>query len=298
MGRASTASVVTIPAGESLDKTVLDFIAGRFPSVSREKWHERIRDGKILFDGGVAVTEAALCRPQARLHYFREVEAEPVIPFREEILFADDNILVACKPHFLPVHPAGRYVNESLVNRLRVRTGNPDLVPVNRLDRETAGLVLFSARKETRKPYYMMFTRRKVRKAYEALAQVEAMPDCREWTVETKIVKGSPWFVCRNEECGEPNSRSLIRLVDVKDGVGRFDMEPFTGRQHQLRLHMATIGFPVLNDPWYPAVQPEQKKGFDHPLQLLAKKLEFKDPLSGKEMQFESPRVLSTDYRH
>lgn len=229
--------------------------------------------------------------PNEVIHYFREIEYEPEIPFKEEIIYQDENILVACKPHFLPVTPAGEYVNECLLHRLRQRTGNDDLVPLHRIDRETAGLVLFSMNRNTRDIYHALFRESVIKKTYMARALVTKLPEPDEWAVENRIETGTPWFRMQIAP-GPPNSCSQIQLISLENNIGEFLLIPQSGKKHQLRLHMNALGYPILNDNFYPALQPPGPDDFDKPLQLLAKSLSFKDPISGKDLEFRSLREL------
>jgi len=284
-------SYVTLPLAEPPFPSMLDFLDRRFSRVGRDVWRSRLERGFVTDDSGRPVSMDTPYRVNLRLCYRREVESEPVIPFKEEIVFRDEHFLIACKPHFLPVIPSGPYVNECLLYRLGRNTGIKDLAPVNRLDRETAGLVMFSTCRKTRSLYSDLFRLGRVSKAYEAIGVLPHAPGRKEWSVESRIVRGEPWFLSKNED-GKANARTLIRLVDERNGMGCFVLKPFTGKQHQLRLHMTMIGSRIINDFYYPVLQPEPKKGFDKPLQLLAKELSFIDPVSGDERKFLSKRIL------
>src|SRR6185369_3110786 len=153
MGISKYPSKIVMPNTEKPYTSILDFLSRRFPAISRETWEKRISEGKVLDEKAQRITLDTEYAPLRRIFYFREVSNEPIIPFAEKILFVDDEILVACKPHFLPVTPGGRYVDECLLNRLRTGTGIEDLAPLHRIDRETAGLVLFSVNKKNRGIY-------------------------------------------------------------------------------------------------------------------------------------------------
>ena len=293
MGRATKPSTVTLPEAAPPYPAILDYLDLRFPKVGRRVWQARLETGAVVDDDGVVVDLQSLYRPQMRLHYYREHLDEPVIPFQETIVHQDERILVADKPHFLPVIPAGPYVTECLLMRLRKTTGNEDLVPVNRIDRETAGLVLFSCDRATRHLYSGLFQRRTVHKTYEAVGLPPGEPDRREWVVETRIVKGHPWFRSMIVP-GEPNSMTRIERVRDRGDRCDFRLEPRTGQNHQIRLHLCHIGSGVLNDSLYPVLQEPPKTGFDAPLQLLSRLLSFRDPVTGREMAFESARKLVT----
>lgn len=208
------------------------------------------------------------------------------------ILYADDHILVACKPPYMPVIPAGRHGHACLVFQLRALTGNPLLVPLNRLDYETAGLVLCSTNPATRGRYGRLFQNRQIRKRYAAIGHIrpEWTPG-QEWHVAARIVPGAPWFRRALAE-GPPNSWSHIRLCAIRGGLGLFDLTPLSGKTHQLRLHVVAIGGRIVNDPLYPELRAEPKPSTDAPLGLLASELAFRDPLTGAERLFRSPRRL------
>ncbi|HJV34838.1 pseudouridine synthase [Geomonas sp.] len=285
-------SKVTLPAVDPPFPSILAFLIAKFPHVSPEVWEKRLSEGKIVDESGNVVTINTTYRVGLKIFYQREVEQERVIPFAESILFHNDHLLVACKPHFLPVNPTGPFVAECLMNRLRKKTGNHDLVPINRIDRETAGLVLFSADRNTRDNYYRLFRDGEVEKCYEAVALVDKQPVQREWRVENRLVQGEPWFRMRVVD-GEANARSVIRMAEVGEGRGLFQLQPLTGKTHQLRVHMNCVGFPILNDRYYPELQPESEDDFANPLQLLAKKVKFRDPVSGELMEFRSEWKLN-----
>ena len=291
MGISVGSSIVSLPDMGKPYPTLLAFFVGRFPKIAEQIWVERISTGKVLTEEGHPVSLDTPYTPNSRLFYFREVEEEPVIPFQEQILFTSDHLLVACKPHFLPVIPGGPYVHETLINRLKETTGNPFLSPINRIDRGTAGLVLISVNKDTRGLYQQMFMGGLVRKTYEAIAEFPCNPKQTEWKVENRIEKGEPWFRMTTRE-GPVNARSLIRLIEVKGSRARFQLFPISGKKHQLRIHLSGLGFPIVNDRYYPRLLPEIMDDFSRPLQLLSRKIEFLDPVSGVEMSFESPRNL------
>lgn len=293
MGIAKYPSVVTLPEAEKPYPSIVEFLFKKFPAISRNRWAERILQGKVLDDLGRPITADTKYSPSQRIFYFREIENEPVIPFAEQVLFQNDEILAACKPHFLPVIPGGRYVEECLLNRLRTRTGIAELAPLHRLDRETAGIVIFSVNPKTRGLYHELFMHGKVEKTYHALAEVNQPPQENQWTVENRIVRGEPRFKMKTVP-GVANACSRIRLVEVKGNRGLFHLQPLTGKTHQLRLHMSGLGFRIINDRVYPDLQPETDDDFNQPLQLLAKQVRFHDPVSGHDREFRSERELQS----
>ncbi|MFZ5770966.1 MAG: pseudouridine synthase [Thermodesulfobacteriota bacterium] len=285
-------STVTLPQAAKPYPALLDFLQLRFPRVPRASWERRLAGGKVREADGRPVTAATRYVPGKKIHYLRETEdREPVIPFAEKIIFANDQLLVACKPHFLPVTPAGPYVNECLLHRLKKQTGNADLVPLHRIDRETAGLVLFSGNRATRGLYHDLFQRGLVEKIYQAVAHCPVQPRQSEWQVANRLAAGQPWFRMQTLP-GPANSFSRIRLLERKEKRGRFLLQPATGKKHQLRLHMSSLGFGLVNDRFYPELLPEVADDFQRPLQLLAQTLRFRDPLSAEIMEFRSERRL------
>lgn len=291
MSISKTPSVVTLPEAEKPYPSILDFFARAFPGISRDTWARRMTAGKVLDDNGRPVAADTEYVPAKRLFYFREVENEPVIPFTETILFQNDEILVAGKPHFLPVIPGGRFVNECLLNRLRARTGIADLTPLHRIDRETAGVVIFSVNRKTRGLYHELFMQGKIAKTYLALAEFIRPPRSTRWVIENKIVRGEPRFKMKIVP-GIVNARSTIQLLDARGNRGLFQLNPVTGKTHQLRLHLSNLGFRILNDRVYPELLAEKDDDFSNPLQLLAKQVRFRDPVTGRSMEFSSEREM------
>lgn len=270
--------------------TLLDGLCARFPAIPREAWVDRFARGRVQEASGAALTADAPYRVGMEIRYFREVAGEPVVVAREAILHVDADLVVADKPHGLPVTPSGVYVRETLLRRLIERLDNPDLVPLHRLDGATAGLVLFSAHPATRAAYQALFRARRIRKRYEAIAP--ALPGVAFPLVRgTRVERGEPFFRMREVE-GTPNSETRIDVV-ARDGAWwRYALEPVSGRKHQLRVHMAALGAPIRNDPWYPALMAPVEAQSQPPLQLLARALAFDDPLDGRRRVFESAMRL------
>jgi tRNA pseudouridine32 synthase/23S rRNA pseudouridine746 synthase len=271
--------------------TILDHLDSRFPLVGREEWERRMMAGMVRFADDTPVSIATPYLHGVTITYYRSVVDEPEVPFEEGIIYRDEHILVADKPHFLPVVPTGPYVNECLLSRVQRRTGEHGLSPIHRLDLETAGLVLFSVRRETRHLYHRLFAEEAVEKEYLAVGALHREIDGREWSVRNRLVAGEPWFRMRIVE-GEVNAVTHVTLVDRREGRGLFRLRPTTGKKHQLRIHLAWLGFPILNDHFYPDVGPTPSWDYSRPLQLLARRLAFRDPLTGEDRVFESERRL------
>ena len=192
---------------------------------------------------------------------------------------------------FRSVTPSGPYVDECLLNRLKLTTGNQDLVPLHRIDRETSGLVLFSLNKASRGVYGSLFLNGTVEKSYEAVAELEQRPEANEWLVENRLVEAEPWFRMQVAP-GIVNARSRIKLLNFRENRAHFSLSPITGKKHQLRVHMSGLGFRIMNDRYYPQLLAKQADDLNNPLQLLARRLEFADPVSGLKMVFASERKL------
>ena len=282
------ASTLQLPPGAW--PTVLDCLCERFPAVSRLQWLERMARGRVVGDDGRWLTPETPYRVGLEVHYYREVFDELSIPFDEVVLHDDADLLVADKPHFLPVTPAGAHVQETLLGRLIRRTGNDALVPLHRIDRDTAGLVLFSANPHSRAHYQALFRERRIAKSYEAIAA--ALPNVPfPCTRSSRMVAGEPFFRMREIE-GPANSETRIDLIARGEGNWRYALTPITGRKHQLRVHMAALGAPIANDGMYPSLVHRAAGDFSAPLQLLAKRLSFIDPIRGVELRFCSKLLL------
>lgn len=288
--RATHASHIVLPESVTDKPTVFSFLINHFKQIDATIWQQRIIDGKVHWRDGRLITLDCAFVPRERVYYYREVAVEKKIPFTEKIIYEDNNIIVAYKPHFLAVSPSGQFVNECLVNRLRIKTGIETLVTAHRLDRATAGLMLLSKHPEQRHLYHDLFKHGSITKYYQAIAQLT--PDLRRqhnegsltlprhWTVKNRIVKGEPSFTMQISD-GEANSHSHIELIDVKGEFGLFRLSPITGKTHQLRLHMHSLGMPLVNDRLYPTLLDRCDDNFNQPLQLLAQQLKFTDPVTG-----------------
>lgn len=265
--------------------TLREALCAHYAKLPPALWDERFAQGHVVDGEGVPLAADAPFRAGAPLYYLRAFHETP-IPVEETILHADEHLVVVDKPHFLPVIPAGKYRRETLVARLVARLGNPELSPVHRIDRGTAGLVLFSARCATRGAYQALFRERRIEKTYEALAPPLpglAFPHVRE----SRLVPHADGF--RSMEVpGAPNSRTRIEVLERGTPYWRYALFPHTGRMHQLRVHLAALGAPIANDPWYPEAAPAGPDDFDRPLKLLAKALSFTDPVNGASRRFES----------
>ena len=273
--------------------SLLDFLAERLPAVPRDAWRARMEEGDVLDERGARVTPDRPFEAGLRLYYYRSLPAEPALPFEETVLYQDEHLVVADKPHFMPVTPSGRYLHHTLLVRLKRRLGLPELSPLHRIDRDTAGLVLLSVQQRTRGAYQALFRDRQITKHYDAIAPWRAdLAFPREHA--SRLEEIPQQFFRMHEVPGEPNSHTQMQVDEVsEDGRwARYRLSPITGKRHQLRVHMAALGLPLRNDPFYPVVNDPPEGDYSRPLQLLARSLAFVDPLTQQPRTFESGQRL------
>ena len=282
------ASYLWLPQGQWPD--MLAFLVERYPQVGAAQWQDRMARGEVVNGDGEALSPSSPFRRGMRIFYYRELECETPIPFQEQILFEDEHLVVVDKPHFLPMTPGGRFVQETLLTRLKKKLDCAELTPIHRLDRETAGVVIFSRRQASRGAYQTLFQRREIHKVYEALAPRLHGRDF-PFTYRSRMVDGDKFFIMR-EEAGEPNSETIIDIIEERGELNLYRLQPHTGRKHQLRVHLAALGIPIVNDAFYPVALPCKEDDMSQPLQLLARAIAFADPLTGQMRRFESRRSL------
>ncbi|MEU2354097.1 RluA family pseudouridine synthase [Streptomyces misionensis] len=267
---------------------LVERLTGAAPGMVEAMFHA----GGIVGADGRAVPPDAPYRPGMFVWFHRDLPAETPVPFPVTVVHRDAHIVVADKPHFLATTPRGSHVAQTALARLRRELGIPTLTAAHRLDRLTAGLVLFTVRPEERGAYQTLFRDRRVRKEYEAVAPYDASLALPR-TVRSRIVKERGALAAREVE-GEPNAETRVELLERRDGLGRYRLLPRTGQTHQLRVHLNALGVPILGDPLYPVVtDPAPAGDFRRPLQLLARRMEFTDPVTGVEHAFTSGRTLA-----
>ena len=288
-----SASRVYLPADQT-HLNLLAFFVDQFPHISEVEWIDRFHEGLVLDQEGHALQASDAYLPNTHLSYFRRLAREPEIPFEEQILYQDEHILVADKPHFLPVTPSGLYLHQTLLNRLKKKTGIQTLSPIHRIDRDTAGLVIFSVNPSERAQYQNLFRDRAVKKVYEAIAPYsEELEKQLPITYQSRIQE-SEHFLQMQEVEGEPNSDTLIELIATNKPWAKYRLTPGSGKKHQLRCHLNALNIPMKHDQIYPILTPYQEYDLDFskPLQLLAKVMEFIDPMDGSKRVFNSPQDL------
>lgn len=283
-----SASCVQVPHGEW--SSLLAFLCAQFPAIEEAVWQSRFARGLVLDQTGSTAQPADRCKTGARIYYYREVLHEIDIPFQEVILYQDANILVADKPHFLPVLPSGAYVQQTLLTRLKRSTGIAQLSPLHRIDKDTAGLVMFSVNPKTRNAYQTLFREQKITKHYHAVAAWRSDLSC-PLVYRSRLLEDVQFFRTQ-EVMGAVNSETRVNLLERCGENALYDLQPVTGKKHQLRVHMASLGIAIANDVLYPVVQERAAEDFTRPLQLLAKSLAFIDPVTQESRYFVSQRVL------
>lgn len=298
------ASKVYLPAKKTLKtsyQTVFEYLADKFSHIEPSVWRERFYDGKIY--GKRALTYVPIGindrydeYQNTTIYYYKEVKNEPIVPFDYQILFENERFLAVDKPHFLTISPAGRYVKQTLLSRLKKDTKNRQLSPIHRLDKETAGVVLFSKRTDDRKYYQTLFLdnhqSHKIKKIYHAIAPINNAIKF-PLTVELNLQRASPFYTMAVKD-GKPNTKTHIRMIEVNHTIGmaKYELIPETGKLHQLRVHLAYLNMPIKNDPFYPTLNHKKCDDFTSPLQLLAKSLSFIDPIDGSHYCFQSSKNL------
>ncbi|MFT4156764.1 MAG: pseudouridine synthase [Microbacterium sp.] len=274
--------------------TVSAYMVERFSHLDAELLLVRFDRGEIVARDGSALSRDTPLGAEEFVWYYREPPVEKHIPFDVDVLHQDRDLVVVDKPHFLPTTPGGKYLQNSALVRLRNLLGIPELTPIHRLDRATAGLLMFSVRPETRGAYQLLFENREVQKVYEAVSARPAGWDPQRFPLvyRTHIRKMRGEVCVQVDAAAEPNSETLIELLAADDRVVHTLLRPHSGKMHQLRVHLAALGLGILNDGFYPVLLPESPDDFDRPLQLLAREVHFTDPLSGEPRAFTSRRTL------
>ncbi|MBW4789969.1 pseudouridine synthase [Alcaligenes faecalis subsp. faecalis] len=277
--------------------TSLDaFLLERFPHMDPDVLRERLARGDILDQNGVPQQPGSSYQPDRWLWYFRMVENEAVVPFEMPVLYADDRLIAVDKPHFLATTPGGRYLYETALTRLRRDFAEDGISPIHRLDRETAGILLFCRDPAARGAYQSLFQQGGIEKEYEAVAPFQ--DKLANGLVYSSCMKEVPGRFVMEEVAGEPNSSTEILCErQWHNGQGQhlalYRLRPHSGRKHQLRVHLSSLGAPIINDVFYPELLPEREADdFSQPLQLLARHIAFVDPLTGQPRCFSSQRQL------
>ena len=285
-----------VGVGDGRFANVLQFLEARFPAV--DDWAARIARGDVLDAAGRPLAADAPCRLGDPLWYWRDPPPEPPVPFDMPVLHHDEHLVVVDKPHFLAAIPGGRHLRETALVRLRQQLDIATLQPMHRLDRETAGVLVFIVRPAERDAYQSLLRGREVHKAYEAVAPWRAelvAPQVARHRIEKPA---DAHFMQVRVAPGEPNAETRVEMIaPLADGLAHYRLLPATGRTHQLRVQMDALGAPIVDDRIYPRLLPEPPPGvapdWSRPLQLLAREFAFDDPVTGERRRFRSGRVLA-----
>ncbi|MFE8886396.1 RluA family pseudouridine synthase [Pseudarthrobacter enclensis] len=292
--------------------TAMDYMMHRWGHIDPQGIEDRFDAGEIVGEGGVPLTRHTRLEDHTFIWYYRTLPPETRLPVEISILHRDDHLLVVDKPHFLPTTPGGTYIQESALVRLRNQLDLPDLIPMHRLDRMTAGVLLFSTNPQTRGKYQVLFEKRQVQKDYECVSAAEPAPGhpAVEFPVmvRNRMTKSRSYLLAEVVE-GEPNTETRIERLETFDAgtapgangtrprLARYRLEPHTGKTHQLRVHMASLGLGIVNDAFYPDLLDKAPDNFGKPLQLLARGIRFVDPVSGRPVEYRSGLELSEAVR-
>ncbi|MET4136250.1 tRNA pseudouridine32 synthase/23S rRNA pseudouridine746 synthase [Pseudarthrobacter sp. PvP090] len=297
--------------------TAMDYMMHRWGHIDPQGIEDRFDAGEIVGEAGIPLDRATPLRNHTFIWYYRTLPPEVRIPVELDILHQDDHLLVVDKPHFLPTTPGGTYIQESALVRLRNQLDLPDLIPMHRLDRMTAGILLLSTNPETRGKYQVLFEKRQVRKEYECVAAAEPAPGNPAvdfpLVVRNRMTKSRSYLLAEVID-GEPNAETRIERLRTFEGPGAaapaghvpgsaadgdsrrralYRLEPHSGKTHQLRVHMASLGLGIVNDAFYPQLLDKAPDDYSKPLQLLARGIRFADPITGKPVEYRSGLELS-----
>lgn len=306
--------------------TIADYLVARFYPNDPQIIHARFNTGEVRLDDGTILSSDSPYMPGERIWYFRELADEPQLPSDMPVLYEDEYVLAIDKPHFLPTTPRGSYIAQTALTKLRVREQNPLLIPIHRLDRPTAGVLLFAKTVQARRPFQMMFQHRQASKTYLAVAPVPADVTATEQALSTKGLQVRSHIQkirdqlqvqqLSEQECAaqgvEPNTLTTVKILrtftpsaqavegwraepalNEKQEWALYDLEPHTGKTHQLRAHLNLLGSPILGDVLYPQVLPDTPDRPEYPLQLLAYSLHFEHPITGERVDLHSGRSLA-----
>lgn len=301
--------------------TIADYLIARFYPNNPQIIHARFNTGEVRLDDGTILTSDSPYMPGERIWYFRELADEPQLPSDMPVLYEDEHVLAIDKPHFLPTTPRGSYIAQTALTKLRVREQNPLLIPIHRLDRPTAGVLLFAKTVEARRPFQMMFQHRQVSKTYRAVAPIptdaaaEQALSAEGLQVRSHIQKIRDQLQVQQlseQECAaqgvEPNTLTTVKILRTFTPSAQavegwraepnrewalYDLAPHTGKTHQLRAHLNMLSSPILGDVLYPQVLPDAPDRPEYPLQLLAYSLHFEHPITGERVDLYSGRSLT-----
>ncbi len=277
--------------------TVFDYFCDTFNHISKAQLMTRF-ENKLIFAKtnqgflALSINDKYMDYHNSHIYYYRFIDDEIIVPFEHTIIYENERFIVVDKPHFLTMSPSGNYVSQTLLTRLKKQFNNPDLTPIHRLDKETSGLVLFCKNKEHRGAYQSLFATQKVKKYYHAIAKYN--PELNfPMTLDLYMTRGNPFYTMTIKDNHAPNSHTHIDILEYNQHYAKYQLTPTTGKLHQLRVHLNHLNIPIKNDSYYPTVNHKKMDDFSKPLQLLAKHLEFIDPISNQFYSFDSLKDLN-----
>ena len=224
--------------------------------------------------------------PHTFVWFHRPLAPEVPVPFPLTVLEVDEHVAVVDKPHFMATMPRGAHVQQTALVKARIMLDLPELAPAHRLDRLTAGVLLFTTRREYRGAYAGVFQAGRAHKEYEAIAAYDAGMEF-PLRVSNRIEKRRDSLQATVVD-GAPNAETLIEVAEVRGTHARYRLTPSTGKTHQLRVHMAGLGLPIVGDSLYPEAREVEPSDFSDPLRLVARRLRFVDPISGVARNYMS----------
>jgi 23S rRNA pseudouridine1911/1915/1917 synthase len=278
-------------------QALLSHLASFYTHSTAQVWQQRLTDGEVTIDG-VPASGGESLRGGQTLVWNRTPWTEPDAPLHFEVLFDDPYLLAVNKPGGLPTLPGGGYLENTLLRLVQKQF--PDANPVHRLGRATTGIVLFAKTPQAAAKLTADWNTPRIRKIYRALAQGIAEQDTYEIRTHIGLVPhpllGFVWAASAD---GKP-SKSLAKVLSRTTNSTTFEVSLYSGRPHQIRIHLASIGHPLVGDPLYgPTGHPIQHlPGLpgDGGYLLHAQFLKFHHPITGEQIDLESvlPSVFST----
>lgn len=284
-GYAYTTVITSKHPGE----TLLSHLASLYPHSTPQAWQQRLNDGEVTLNGVIAIGSEAVALGQTVV-WNRPPWIEPDSPQCFEVLFEDPHLLAVDKPSGLATLPGGGFLENTLLRLVQKRT--PKANPVHRLGRGTSGIVLFAKTAQAASQLSADWNTERIQKVYRALAQNVAQQDDYEIVTPIGLVPhpriGSVWAA---HPSGKP-SKSLAKVISRSNSTTTFEVGLSSGRPHQIRIHLASIGHPLVGDPLYGlGGQPlENLPGLpgDGGYFLHAQFLKFQHPVTGEQINLEA----------
>lgn len=283
--------------------TALDYYTQRYCHSSQDEWHHRIAVGQVLLNDQ-AIAPETLLQPGQWLAYHRPPWQEPEVPLEFDVLHEDEDLLVIAKPAGLPVLPGGGFLDHTLLGQLHQRYPQDTPVPIHRLGRGTSGLMLLARSPLAKTHLSQQLRKRQIHKVYRALVGVGEMPD--QFSI-TQAIGKIPHPTLGYIYGALPDglfAHSDVQVIKRNSDSTLLEVTILTGRPHQIRIHLAAAGFPLLGDPLYivggvPLVQSNEAENFPVPgdcgYHLHAYHLGFIHPKTGDCIQMTCPAPLELD---